>query len=86
MKHVKDDVLQITEAKYSGEYKIKLLFNDDTEKTIDFEDFIKNSKNPMTRKYINKEKFKSFKTEYGDLVWGDYEMCFPIWDLHQGRI
>ena len=23
---------------------------------------------------------------YGDVIWNDYEMCFPIWDLHEGII
>lgn len=29
---------------------------------------------------------KKFKIEFGDLVWGNYEMCFPIWDLYEGNI
>lgn len=40
----------------------------------------------MTKKYMDKDKFKSFTIEYGDIVWNDYEMCFPIWDLHEGKI
>ncbi len=40
----------------------------------------------MTRKYLDKEYFKAFSVEYGDLVWNDYELCFPIWDLHEGRL
>ena len=24
--------------------------------------------------------------DYGDLVWGDYEMCFPLADLYDGGI
>jgi hypothetical protein len=40
----------------------------------------------MTRKYQDKELFKSFSVKYGDVIWNDYEMCFPVWDLHEGRI
>lgn len=40
----------------------------------------------MTKKYLDKELFKSFTIAYGDLIWNDYEMCFPIWDLHEGKI
>jgi hypothetical protein len=24
--------------------------------------------------------------ENGEVNWNDYELCFPIWDLHEGRI
>ena len=40
----------------------------------------------MTKKYLDKELFKSFTIDFGDLVWNDYEMCFPIWVLHEGKI
>ena len=79
-------VISIQEVVYKGDYKIKFLFSDGVERTIDFESFLKNSKNPMTNKYLNKELFKSFSIEYGDIIWNDYELCFPIWDLHNGKI
>jgi len=79
-------VIEITNAKYLEGYKVKIVFNDNTIKTIDFEDFLKVSGNPMTKKFLSKEKFKNFKLEYGDLVWGDFEMCFPIWDLYEGHV
>ena len=79
-------VISIQEVVYKGDYKIKFLFSDGVERTIDFESFLKSSKNPMTNKYLNKELFKSFTIEYGDIVWNDYELCFPIWDLHNGEI
>lgn len=40
----------------------------------------------MTKKYLDKNLFQSFSLEYGDLIWNDYEMCFPIWDLYEGDI
>ena len=67
-------------------YKIKLFFSDGIERLIDFLSFLKNAKNPMTRKYLDKEMFKNFSIEYGDVIWNDYEMCFPIWDLYEGKI
>ena len=79
-------VISITEAKYIGEYKIVLLFYDGVEKIIDFESFLKFSKNPMTRKLLDLQLFKDFKIKYGDLIWNDFELCFPIWDLHEGKI
>ena len=79
-------VISIQKVVYKGDYKINFLFSDGVERTIDFESFLKNSKNPMTSKYLNKELFKSFSIEYGDIIWNDYELCFPIWDLHNGKI
>ncbi len=40
----------------------------------------------MTRKYIDKELFKNFSIVYGEIVWNDYDMCFPIWNLYEGKI
>lgn len=79
-------VISIQEANYLGEYKINFLFSDGIERIIDFRKFLKNAKNPMTKRYLNKELFKSYSIKYGDIVWNDYEMCFPIWDLHEGQL
>ncbi len=79
-------VIEIQDAKYLGDYKIKLHFSDGIIKTIDFANFLQGAKNPMTRKYLEKDLFRSFKIEHGDIIWNDYEMCFPIWDLHEGAI
>lgn len=78
--------ISIQKANYLGEYKIIFKFSDGVSKTIDFVNFLKKSKNPMTTKYLDKELFKSYSIEYGDIIWNDYEMCFPIWDLHEGTI
>ncbi len=37
-------------------------------------------------KAVYKGDFKSFSISYGDIVWNDFELCFPIWDLHEGKI
>jgi DUF971 family protein len=79
-------VISIIHAEYIGEYSIQFSFSDGVEKTIDFSGFLKNAKNSMTRKYLDKQLFKKYSIEYGDVVWNDYEMCFPIWDLHEGSI
>ena len=79
-------VVSIEKADYKGDYVIGLRFSDGVERNIDFGIFLRNAKNPMTKKYLDKELFKSFTIVYGDLIWNDYEMCFPIWDLHEGKI
>jgi len=79
-------VISIDKAEYIGEYKIKFIFSDRVERLIDFSSFLINAKNAMTKKYLNKQLFKKYSIEYGDIIWNDYEMCFPIWDLHEGKI
>lgn len=79
-------VISIIKADYLKDYTIKLKFSDGIERMIDFKDFLNNSKNPMTRKYLDIDLFKNFNIEYGDIIWNDYELCFPVWDLHEGKI
>ena len=79
-------VISIDKAEYVGEYKIQFSFSDRVERLIDFSGFLKNAKNPMTKKYLDKKLFKEYSIECGDIIWNDYEMCFPIWDLHEGKI
>jgi hypothetical protein len=79
-------VVSIKKADYVGEYKIKFTFSDGVERLIDFSNFLISAKNPMTKKYLDKQLFEKFSIHYGDIIWNDYEMCFPIWDLHEGKI
>jgi hypothetical protein len=79
-------IISVDKADYIGDYKIKLTFSDGLERLIDFSGFLTNAKNPMTRKYLDKKLFKKFSIDYGDIIWNDYEMCFPIWSLYEGKI
>jgi hypothetical protein len=79
-------VLAVTSAEYIKDYKIKLVFSDKNERIINFQPFLEQARNPMTRKFLDINEFKNFTLEYGDLVWNDYEMCFPIIDLYEDRI
>lgn len=83
---VKEEIIEVKSALYIKDYQIRLLFNDGKSKVVDFGNFLKHSLNPMTRKYLKKSNFQNYVIKYGDLVWGDYEMCFPIWDLYEGKI
>ena len=79
-------IVSIQKANYLGGYKINFLFSDGIEKTIDFGHFLENARSPMTKKYLDKKLFQSYSIEYGDIIWNEYEMCFPVWDLHEGVI
>lgn len=78
--------ISIIKAQYLNDYKIKLIFSDSVEKIINFKNFLSSAKNPMTKKYLNSSLFKNFKIKNGDIEWNDYELCFPLWDLHEGNI
>ena len=48
---------KIIEAKYLKDYKISLIFNNKTEKIIDFYDLLKNTYYPNEKKYLNINKY-----------------------------
>lgn len=81
-----DAVIDIVRAEQISDYKLMLYFSDGAERLIDFEPFLRRSRNPLVRAYLEPEKFASFRLEYGDLVWDDYGLCFPIADLYENRI
>ena len=79
-------VISIDKAIYLKEYKIEFIFSDNSRKIIDFENFLNRAKNPMIVKYRDLDIFKNFSIEYGDIIWNDFELCFPVWDLHEGKL
>lgn len=79
-------ILKIKSATYVKNYELRILFQDGKKVNVDFYDFLKSSTNPHIRDYLNLEKFKSFKIENNDLLWGDFELLFPIEDLYCGKI
>jgi len=77
---------EINEAELNVYYKIKLIFSDGTEQIVDFGPFLEKSQHPSIRKYLELNRFKSFKVVDGNLNWNDYDLIFPIADLYEGRI
>lgn len=78
--------LEITAAHYLKNYQIEFEFNDKTKTVVDFESFLKQAKNPMLKKYLDLNEFKKFTVRDGDIDWNDYELCFPIADIYEGRL
>ncbi len=79
-------VISIIKAEYIENYKINFLFSDGVVRELDFHSFLSNAKNPMIRKYLDKNLFRKFSVHYGDIMWNDFELCFPIQDVYEGRI
>jgi len=78
--------LRVKEARYVPRYKLEIKFTDGKCRVVDFTPFLKKATNPMFSKYRTVSKFKSFRIDHGDIMWGDYEMIFPIGDLYRGKI
>ena len=79
-------IITIKKIKYIEKFKIEISFSDGKIKIIDFADFILNSKKPDIKKYQKPAQFKKFNFKNGELMWGDFEMIFPISDLYEGTI
>ena len=86
MKATKTKYIDVIQAEYVSDYKVRLTFNDRTERVVDFEPFLRRTQHPDLTQYRALKKFKSFRVVDGNLMWGDYEMIFPVWDLYRGEI
>ncbi len=79
-------IINIVAAEQIGDYCIHLRFNDGSEQDVDFKPFLSHSRHPDIRAYLEPERFASFRLEYGELVWGDYDLCFPVIDLYRNDL
>jgi hypothetical protein len=80
------EVLEIKSANYIGDFAIRVLFSDGINRLVDFKPFLESSLHPSIRKYLDEPLFKQFAVIDGNLNWNDYDMIFPIEDLHEGKI
>jgi hypothetical protein len=85
-KLVAGDAIAITNVRHVQDYTLDLTFSDGTNRIINFETFLRASSHPEIRLFLEPTKFAGYVIKDGDLIWGDYELCFPIADLHDGTI
>ncbi len=78
--------LKIVTAELVSNYRLVLVFNDKKTVTVDFEEFLRKSSHSEVQKYIKPSLFKKFKLADGELMWGDFDLIFPIQDLYEGNI
>lgn len=78
--------IAVTEATILDDYKIQIIFNDNTKQIVDFEPFLKKSQHPAIQKYLDKTNFRNFEIVDGNINWNDYDMIFPVEDLKKGQI
>lgn len=79
-------VIFIEHAEHAGDFRLRLTFSDATQRVVDFAPFLRQSHNPLIQAYLDPAAFARFTVRDGDLVWDDYDLCFPIADLYEGRI
>jgi hypothetical protein len=79
-------IINIISAKPAGELCLRVRFDDDVEQVVDFKPFLSRSVHPDIRAYLDPVRFATFRIEYGELVWGDYDLCFPINDLYRNQL
>ena len=78
--------INIVAAEQVGDCRIRLSFDDGTVQVIDFKPFLSHAQHPDIRAYLDATRFAAFRIEYGELVWGDYELCFPVIDLYRNQL
>lgn len=76
--------LNVTEARWISGLILEVVFSDGGSRKIDFGPFLTEAAHPDIRKYFDTELFKEYSINYGNLVWGNYDLCFPIEDLYSG--
>ncbi len=79
--------LYITDAVDAGNLSVRLTFSDQTSQVVNIGNFIRQYPHPQYNKYLDERKFRRFKLEDGNIVWGkNWDLIFPIEQLHRGRI
>ena len=78
--------INITSVEKIAQYQLRLVFDDGTVREVNFKDFLAQSHHPDIRAYLEESKFDAYHLEFGELVWGDFDLCFPIMDLYHNRI
>ncbi|MGB5736357.1 MAG: DUF2442 domain-containing protein [Thiohalocapsa sp.] len=78
--------IQLEAAEQVGDYRLCLSFSDGHRQEVDFHPFLSHARHPDLRAYLDAERFATFRVEHGHLVWGDYDLCFPVIDLYRNDL
>ena len=83
---MKSKIINIVSATLIDKYKLRLSFDDGVVQEVDFGRFLNKAQHPDIRAFLDENHFNAFRLEHGELVWDDYELCFPIMDLYLNQI
>jgi hypothetical protein len=79
-------IIKLVNAIYINDYVVELSFEDGVIRQIDFEHFLYQHPHPQYDKYRDLKKFKKFKIERNNIVWGkNWDLIFDLWDLYKGK-
>jgi hypothetical protein len=77
--------MKVLSAKYIDDYKVEIIFDDKKKNIINFLPAIKS--NPVCKKYLDISKFKKFKVDQGNIVWGNnWDMIFTLESLYNNTL
>lgn len=80
-------LIRVTDALYLSGYKVLITFSDNTQQTVDFQEFLQNHPHPQFYQYLDLKKFRKFNIQRGNIVWGkDWDLIFPVEELYVGEI
>jgi len=79
--------ITIDTAKYVKPLSVELHFSDGQVQVVNVGEFIKSHPHPQYNSYLDEQKFKTFKLESGNIVWGkNWDLIFPIENLYYGKL
>lgn len=80
-------MITIVEATYKAPLSVKLTFSDGFQRVVNIGAYIERNPHPQYNSYISEKKFKKFRIECGNIVWGkNWDLVFPIENLYKGTI
>lgn len=80
------DDAHLTNPTLMDAYRVALTFDDGKAQTVDFKPFLTSSHHLSVRVYLDPERFTQFEFRQGELLWGDYDLCFPIIALYNNTL
>ena len=78
--------IKITKVDHLHDFILKLTFNDEKVQEVDFRPFLENAQHPEIAKYLDINLFMQYELADGDIIWNDYDLVFPIWDLYSNSL
>lgn len=64
-------MLHVTDAKYIGDYKISVEFNDGCRFVVDFESVIKSDRRPVVQQLADINAFRDFTLQAHTITWSN---------------
>ncbi len=79
--------INIVDAKFENDLKLKIKFSDGFTRIVDFSRFLNSTDKKYLQKYKDQEQFKKFRIDSGNVVWGkDWDLIFTIKQLYHDNI